>query len=643
MLHRNVPPDFGMTAGRLFSVGARMSYDVSFGGLGPVQRAAPGPAFRLALLGDFSGRASKGKLDQGAALAARKPLKVDVDNLDTVLARLAPRIAIPLGDEGSLEIAIASMDDFHPDQLVEALPLFEQLLGLRRNLQSRTGFERAAKEVLSWAGAPPLAPPETRRPRGGAIATDRKLSDFARLTGRPAAAEASADDLIRRLVGPYVVPATDSRQDALRARVDTALSDAMRRVLHHPEFQAAEALWRGVDALVRGLETGARLQIVLYDISAEELAADLAATDALQDTALYELLVEQPAADDGAGPLSFVAGLYGFELTPVHADLLGRVAQLAGAAGAPFVAAIGPDHLRTPRHEWHPLVQGAWTALQALPAAAYLGLATPRFLLRMPYGKRTDPIDAFEFEEFTRQSGLSGMLWGNPALLAGQLAAQAWLKGGNAMKLGSVNVVGDLPVYVYQDADGDQVALPCTERQFNERQAAQVAACGVIPLVSLRGRPDVRVAGFASLAGPPLAGRWAPLDLKPAPAPPRAAAAPPAAAKPQPAPSAPPPPPPAPPPPAPPPPAPPPSPEAEAADMADLDALLAGLGAPDQPAAPVPVAAQPAAAAAPEPAPESDPAGDDLDALLASLSVEPPPPAADETDADLDALLASLK
>ena len=617
-----------------------MRYDVSFGRLDASRRAEPGAAFRLALLGDFSGRASKGVLDTGAALAARKPLRVDVDSLDDVLARLAPRILVPLGDAGeTVEVAPASMDDFHPDQLVEALPLFEELLTLRRSLGSRAGFDRAAKEVLSWAGAEALPAPETRRARGGAIAMDRKLTDFARLTGRPAAAEASTEDLVRRLVGPYVVPATDSRQEALVARVDAALSDAMRRVLHHPEFQSAEALWRGLEMLVRGLETGARLQIVLYDVTAEELAADLAANEDLKDTALYSLLVEQPAADADAGQISFVAGLYGFELSPPHADLLGRMAQVAGAAGAPFVAAIGPDAFRVPEHEWHPLVRSAWTSLRALPAACYLGLASPRFLLRMPYGKRTDPVDAFAFEEFTRQGGLSGMLWGSPVVLVAQLAAEAWLSGGRAMKLGSASVVGDLPVYVYRDADGDQMALPCTERLFTERQAAQVAAAGVIPVVSLRGRPEVRVAGFGSLAGAPLAGRWAPVDIRPPP-PPKPATPPPAPPKaeakpavPKPAPAK---------------PAPPAAHEAEE-ETDDLDALLADLGATDQgaaptpppPAPPPPAPAPPAATSEPEPEPDGDDA--DLDALLASLGAEPPPAKPDETDADLDALLASLK
>src|SRR5580704_12584424 len=62
-----------------------MQYEVSFGRLDRKPRAVtPGTKFRLALLGDFSGRANAGTLEIGAALARRKPIKVDVDSLDTV-------------------------------------------------------------------------------------------------------------------------------------------------------------------------------------------------------------------------------------------------------------------------------------------------------------------------------------------------------------------------------------------------------------------------------------------------------------------------------------------------------------------------------------------------------------------------------
>jgi type VI secretion system protein ImpC len=598
----------------------RMQYDVSFGNLrGKPRVAATGSKFRLAVLGDFSGRANAGKLEAGAALGKSRPIKVDVDNLDDVIARMKLSLELTLAEDGSeLTVPIASMDDFHPDQLAENLELFESLIDLRRNLGSKAGFDRAAKEVLSWGGEAPLpAPP--RQARGASIATDRKLSDFARLTGRPAtvdAAERSVDNLMRRLVGPFVQPGRDARQEQLTARVDEALSAAIRRVLHHPDFQAMEAVWRGVEFLVRRVETGARMEIVLYDVSAEELAADLAATDALEETGLYTMLVEAPALDAHQGPLSAVLTLYGFELSPPHADLLGRAAKIAAAAGAPLIAGIGPDPLDTPLHDQHPLIKDAWAALQALPEAGYLGLATPRFLLRMPYGRKSDPIDAFAFEEFTRQSGLSGMLWGHPALLAGLLLAETFKQQGAKMKLGSVAGVGDMPYYVYVDPDGDQIALPCTERLYSERQAVQVSVYHVMPVLSLRGRPEVRLGGFTSLAGVPLAGFWAPLDIKPAPAPaaspaePAPAPIPEQIATPEPAAT--------------------PEPEAAAAETAapadDLDALLAGLETTP---------------AAPEPA--ADAAMSELDALLASLSAPPPPAEPNATESELDALLASLK
>jgi type VI secretion system protein ImpC len=615
-----------------------MQYSVNFGRLSARDRAATGSAFRIALLGDFSARSMSASIPEtGEALARRKSHVVDVDALDGLVTRLSPKLNLTFGDtEKAFVVPLSGFDDFHPDQLVENVPVMQALLDLRRGLQTRGGFDRAAKEVLSWAGEEALPPPPTRRARGTTIATDRKLSDFARLMGRPAVAEASADDLIRRLVGPYVVPERDARQEALVARVDAALSDAMRRILHHPDFQAAETLWRGLEFLVRRLETGERMQIVLYDISAEEFAADLSATDALEDSALHALLVEQPALDAYQGGFSLIAALYEFEVAPPHADLLGRAAQIAAAAGAPFIAGLGSAGLQVAPNEWHPLTRQAWAALRGLSAAAYLGVATPRFLLRYPYGQRTDPIGTFDFEEFTREQGLRGMLWGNAALLPACLIAQSWLRDGNPMRLGSHATIGELPVFVYEDTDGEPIALPCTNRLLTERQAVQVASYGAMPLVSLRGRGEVRVASFGSLlTDAPLAGRWAPASVQPPaePVPPKTvqgapvatlvparpapieAAAPTAAVVPPKRDAAPP-------------------DSSDPAAMGELAALLKNLETPEPVGTPPPTSAEPGNAGAD---------AEELDALLANLSAEPPPASPGAVEADLDALLASLK
>src|SRR5207248_1659477 len=169
-------------------------------------------------------------------------------------------------------------------------------------------------------------------------------SDFARLIGAPTApakSSVSIAEMLKHAVAPHIVPAKDPRQDQLVATVDSALAGAMRTVLHHPDFQSFEALWRAVDMLVRRLETDEQLQIVLYDITAEELAADLSKADALENSGLYKLLVEQPALDAAQGSFAVVLGNYLFEETPPHAELLGRLARIVAQTQTAFIAGVG--------------------------------------------------------------------------------------------------------------------------------------------------------------------------------------------------------------------------------------------------------------------------------------------------------------
>ncbi len=495
-----------------------MGYEVNFGTM-RVGASKPGSKtagkFRIALLGDFSARASGGKLDTGTALAARKPLKVDCDNVDATLKRLAVKLRLPIGAGGGVvELAVNSMDDLHPDQLYSNLPIFSELSGLRQRLKTTSTFAKAAKEVQAWAGVKLTRPPRMR-PRSSAVPANGRLSDFARLVGRPTApakATVSIADMLKLMVGPYVVPAKDPRQDQLVATVDSALAATMRSVLHHPDFQSFEALWRSVDMLVRRLETDEQLQIVIYDVTAEEIAADLSTADVLENSGLYKLLVEQPALDAAQGPFSVVIGNYQFEQTPPHAELLGRIAKITAQTQTAFIAGVSTACLDTKPADLHPLIRESWDALAKMPEAGYVGLVVPRFMLRNPYGANTDPIDSFDFEEFTPQAGLSGMLWSNSAVIAGLLLGMTFSQQGSKMKPGTVLSLGDMPFYYYTDADGDQTALPCTERMLSSKMAEMAIRQRFMPMLSMKGRPEVRLGGLGSLAGGPLAGPWQPIS-----------------------------------------------------------------------------------------------------------------------------------
>lgn len=494
--------------------------ELNFGIMGTAEierKIAAAAPFRLAVLGDFSAAANKGRLETGDDLARRKPLRVDVDNIDDIIARLDITLSLPMA-EGAVEFPISAMDDFHPDQIYEKVELFSAMADLRRKLASKSSFAGAASQLAQWRKEPaPARPPlPSRRPRGATVPLAGTLSDFAALIGKPSApsdaVEVAVDDLIKSVIHPFIVKAKDPQ---LLAGIDDALAVTMRKVLHHPDFQILESLWRSVDLLTRRLETSTQLQLVLYDVSAEEFAADLSSKDELEETGLYRLLVEQPALDANQGALSVIVGAYVFDQTPPQAELLGRMAQLAKRAGAPFVSSIAPTFLETKPENVHPLIREAWNALQGLDGATHLALATPRYLLRQPYGERTDPITAFDgFEEFTPSTGLQGMLWGNPAFIAGLMLGQSYAKKGPKMVLGEIMTAGDMPYYFYVDEDGDQTALPCTERLMNERAAARVSLEHFTPVLSLKGRPEVRLGSFTSLAGTPLVGRWTTTPIK---------------------------------------------------------------------------------------------------------------------------------
>src|SRR5262249_38700687 len=145
----------------------------------------------------------------------------------------------------------------------------------------------------------------------------------------------------------------------------------------------------------------------------------------------------KPAQRGEMDPWTLLVGLYQFEPSASHAALLGRLARVVRQASAPFVAGAGPSAL-APKFAQDDEAAEAWASLRKLPEASLLGLAAPRFLLRLPYGENTRSIEAFEYEESTNKVGWPHYLWGNPALGVASVLARSFNKEGWALKPGSV-------------------------------------------------------------------------------------------------------------------------------------------------------------------------------------------------------------
>jgi type VI secretion system protein ImpC len=485
----------------------------------PTPRREAGDAFRLLVIGDFRGAAGAPR----PGLAERPILPVDIDSFDEALRRLSPRVAPRLDTPGAGDLAFApeALDDFHPDALYRTLPIFGDLRHLRERLLDPAGFEAAAAELTEQTGAPEAERPAPEPgPEAQGRLFERLLGE--RPAGLPEAATGRADALIARLVEPHLVRGADpERQRLLVAAVDDALAGRMRAVLHDPAFQALESAWRALNWLVTGLETGEELEIHLLDASKAELAADIAAADTeLPGSALYRRLVEQGPQTPGGRPWSLIVGAYGFAGAGADLGLLAALGAIAAQAGGAFLAAAEPAVLgcrslaETPDPDgWpdlDPDVAAGWRALRRAPAARSIGLALPRVLLRLPYGRRSDPIEAFAFEELSGAEGHEGYLWGNPAFACALLIAQAFQEDGWDLRPGDRLDLGDLPAHSYTDEDGEARLTPCAEVLLSQRAAGAVLARGVMPLMSHRNLNAVRLLRLQSLADPPaaLAGPW---------------------------------------------------------------------------------------------------------------------------------------
>jgi type VI secretion system protein ImpC len=325
---------------------------------------------------------------------------------------------------------------------------------------------------------------------------------------------------VKQTVRPHRVSKPHPMQAELMAKVDAVSGELMRRILHHPDFQAIEAAWRGLYFLVSQLETDENLKLFLIDISEAELAADLLAADEVTSTDAYQVLVQQTAETSDEEFWALLAGNFSFDQTREDAALLGRLAKLARAVGAPFIAAAHPHLLgcdslaETPHPEdWRLTTDSetleAWAALRKLPEAPFLGLALPRFLLRLPYGKDTDPVERLDFDEMEAKPRHEEYLWGNPSFACAYLLAQAFSQYGWNLHAGVIQDISGLPLHIYKE-QGESRTKPCAETVLTQRAAETILDHGFMPLLSFSHQDIVRLARFQSFADPPrpLLGRW---------------------------------------------------------------------------------------------------------------------------------------
>src|SRR4051812_5623419 len=195
-------------------------FNMRFGGVNLTSGAAgnsaeipPETPFRLLVSGNY-----RGNRQQAPPLTQRKPLVIDRDNFDDVMAKMAPSITLPNPAGGAeLTIAFRQLDDFEPDRLFKHLTVFEDLATLQAQVRKPATFAKAAATIREWTKLPepaPVALPAPVAAKQEVTAVD--LMDQVLAESRGQLAETWPRDDWQRfldsIVAPHVVAKTDPRQ-----------------------------------------------------------------------------------------------------------------------------------------------------------------------------------------------------------------------------------------------------------------------------------------------------------------------------------------------------------------------------------------------------------------------------------------------
>ena len=334
-------------------------------------------------------------------------------------------------------------------------------------------------------------------------------------------AEAAVQNAVRTLAHQALEQSVTISSDAYQtiqaviAEIDAKLSEQINQILHHPEFQQLEGAWRGLHYLVNNTETDELLKIRVMCLSKKELGRTLKRHKGIgwDQSPIFKKVYEEEYGQFGGEPLGCLVGDYHFDHSPQDVEMLAEISRISAAAHSPFIAGVSPAVMQM--DSWQELANprdltkiftnteyAAWRSLRESEDARYIGLAMPRFLARLPYGSRTNPVDAFDFEEDTDGAQHDRYTWANSAYAMAVNVNRSFKNYGWCTAIRGVEsggAVENLPCHTFPTDDGG-VDMKCpTEIAISDRREAELAKNGFMPLVHRKNSDFAAFIGAQSL------------------------------------------------------------------------------------------------------------------------------------------------
>jgi type VI secretion system protein ImpC len=231
---------------------------------------------------------------------------------------------------------------------------------------------------------------------------------------------------------------------------------------------------------------------------------------------LFRKIYEEEYGQFGGEPFGCLVGDFYFNHSPPDVEMLGELSKIAAAAHAPFIAGASPELMQM--DSWQELSNprdltkifqnteyAAWRSLRQSEDSRYVGLAMPRFLARLPYGARTNPVDEFDFEEDTDAANHDRYTWANSAYAMAANINRSFKQFGWCSSIRGVEsggAVEGLPSHTFPTDDGGVDQKCPTEIAISDRREAELAKNGFMPFVHRKNSDFAAFIGAQSLYQP---------------------------------------------------------------------------------------------------------------------------------------------
>ena len=292
--------------------------------------------------------------------------------------------------------------------------------------------------------------------------------------------------------------------------IEERIARQLDEIIHHEQFKALEASWRGLLYLVEteaDYDEELMVKIKMLDISWAEVARDLGKAIEFDQSNLFQRIYSDEFDTPGGEPFGVLLGDYrmSHKARPSNSmtdvDVLREMSQVATAALCPFLVGVDSslfgldsmDELATVA-DYHDVFDQTeytrWRSLRQMESTRFVGMVLPDVLMRKPWRADETRPDPLPYNEGLH-NGVADYLWGNACYAMGGVLIRAFANNGwfadirgGTHEFGEGGIVRNMVHGDYSERREDIASKPATIVQIDDFLERDLSELGFIPLCS---------------------------------------------------------------------------------------------------------------------------------------------------------------